>query len=411
MDKVVYRKEVTAELSSILRYWMEKMPDEQQGGFFGRVDGEDRVHPDAPKGLVLNSRILWAFSAGYHMTGETSYRKVAQRAFEYLQAHFIDKRYGGAYWSLSSDGRPGEDRKQIYGQAFYLYGCSEYYIATGEGGALREAIGLFRAMEQYSRDPVRKGYYEAFTRDWQPLDDLRLSAKDANEKKTMNTHLHVLEAYTNLYRSWPDPLLRERLKDLLEVFDLYMINADTGHLVLFCGEDWSPRSGIVSYGHDIEAAWLLQEAATVIGDEHWIERTKALALLLAGAAAEGLDADGGLWYEREEGGPVMPVGGQSVQLGGRPGMLVPEKHWWPQAEAMVGFWNAGEISGSEIWEQRSIGSWEFIKKYIRDPEDGEWYWGVGADHRPMPGQDKAGFWKCPYHNSRACLEMMRRLEG
>ncbi|HXB92232.1 MAG TPA: AGE family epimerase/isomerase [Puia sp.] len=393
MDKAVYRKEVTEELSTILRYWMEKMPDEHWGGFFGRVDGEDRVHPDAPKGLVLNSRILWAFSAGYHMTGEASYRKVAQRAYEYLAAHFIDKQYGGAFWSLSADGQPLEDRKQIYGQAFCLYGYCEYHIATGDRGALREAIGLFRAIEQYSRDHVRNGYYEAFTRDWQSLDDQRLSAKDANEKKTMNTHLHLLEAYTNLYRSWPDPLLRERLKDLLEVFDLHMINADTGHLVLFSGDDWSPRSGIASYGHDIEAAWLLQEAAIVIGDEHWMERTRSLALLLAGAAAEGLDADGGLWYEREEGGPV------------------PEKHWWPQAEAMVGFWNAAQVSGSEIWEQRSIGSWVFIKKYIRDPAGREWYWGVGADHRPMPGQDKAGFWKCPYHNSRACLEMMRRLES
>ena len=391
-NAVSYRKEVFNELQSILRYWMERMPDDRQGGFFGRIDGQGRVDPEAPRGLVLNSRILWSFSAAYRNTGDGLYLPMARRAYEYLTTRHLDSEYGGAFWSLAPDGMPLETRKQVYGLAFCLYGLSEYYAATGEQAALEAAISLFRLIEQHSFDTERKGYYEAFTRDWQSLDDLRLSEKDANEQKTMNTHLHVLEAYTNLYHAWPDALLQQRIKDLLEVFALYIVDGSTGHLGLFFGEDWSVRSaGLVSYGHDIEAAWLLPEAAAVIGDREWIGKIRLLALKLAVAAAEGLDEDGGLWYER-----------------GRKGLLR-EKHWWPQAEAMVGFLHAWEVSGDAIWYQRSLASWEFVKQYIRDPVGGEWYWGVGADHSPMLGEDKAGFWKCPYHNSRACLEVMRQL--
>jgi mannobiose 2-epimerase len=391
MEKAVYREEVRAELHSILRYWMEAAMDERQGGFFGRIDGEGRVHPDAPKGLVLNSRICWTFSAAYHRTGEPSYLSAARRAYEYLLSHFLDREYGGAWWSLTPEGNPLDDRKQIYGLAFCLYGLSEFYIATGEAAALEEALSLFRIIEEHSFDKERKGYFEAFGRDWQPLEDLRLSEKDANSPKTMNTHLHVLEAYANLYRCRPDGLLRQRIQDLLEVFEMYIVDAGTGHLALFFGKDWSVRPGTVSFGHDIEAAWLLQEAATIISDEEWIGRTRLLALRLAGAAAEGLDTDGGLWYEKEG------------------AHLVREKHWWPQAEAMVGFMNAWQVSGSDIWWRRSLASWDFVKQYMRDAGRGEWYWGVRTDHSPMPGQDKAGFWKCPYHNSRACLEVMRRV--
>jgi mannobiose 2-epimerase len=336
---------------------------------------------------------------------------MARRAYEYLLACFMDGENGGAFWSLYASGHPLNDRKQIYGQAFLLFGLSEFFQASGEPAALQEAIALFQLIEQHSFDRHRKGYYEAFTRNWQQPEDLRLSEKDANEQKTMNTHLHVLEAYTNLYRSWPDDVLRQRILDLLTVFDRYIINKDSGHLGLFFNEEWELRSAIVSYGHDIEAAWLLQQAAEVIKDSSWIAQTRTRALQIAAAAAEGLDKDGGLWYEKE---------------GDR---LIPEKHWWPQAEAMVGFLHAWQISGEKIWWQRSVDTWNFVQQYIRAPAGHppaahppaahpsvghpvagkEWYWGILADHSPMPDKDKAGFWKCPYHNSRACLEIIRRL--
>lgn len=391
MNSRQYSKEVVQELRSILCYWMEHMPDHGQGGFFGRINEQGQADPIAPKGLVLNSRICWTFSAAFHHTGDPLYLPPACRAYDYLLTHFLDRQYGGALWSVDPAGRPLDNRKQIYGLAFCLYGLSEFFIATGEQASLEEAIALFRVIEQYSFDPTAKGYYEAFARDWQPLTDQRLSGKDANTPKTMNTHLHVLEAYANLYRAWPDALLLQRIKDLLEVFERYIIDPATGHLSLFFDKDWKKMPGVVSYGHDIEASWLLQEAAMITGDKDWIAMTSRLALQLAQASLEGLDKDGGLWYEEE--------GGQ----------IIGEKHWWPQAEAMVGYLNAWQISGEEIWWQRSIASWDFVKKYIRDTTYGEWFWGVWADHMPMSGQDKAGFWKCPYHNTRACLEIIRRL--
>jgi mannobiose 2-epimerase len=420
-NTIGYRRAVSDELQAILRYWMERMPDEGQGGFFGRIDGEGLVHPGAPRGLVLNSRILWSFSAAYRNTGDPGYLPMARRAYEYLALHFVDRENGGAFWSVAPDGTPLETRKQIYGLAFFIYGLSEYYAVTGEEDALEAAVSLFRLIERHSFDTGRKGYKEAFTRDWQSLDDLRLSEKDANEQKTMNTHLHLLEAYTNLYRSWPDVLLLQRIKDLLEVFTRYIVDGATGHLGLFFGDDWSVRSALVSYGHDIEAGWLLHEAAIVTGDGEWMIATRRLAVMLAAAAAEGLDEDGGLWHERKpdsrksdgaEGRAAPTV--RRVRGADGPADssgLVREKHWWPQAEAMIGFLNAWELTGEAIWFERSLASWAFIQRWIRDPAGGEWYWGVRADHSPMPGEDKAGFWKCPYHNSRACLEIMRRLGG
>ena len=391
MNLADYRQEMDEELAAILGYWMEQTPDPAQGGFYGQIDGENIVHPQAPKGAVLNSRILWTFSAAYTQTRKSQYLHLAQRAYEYLTAHFIDREYGGVFWSVDHNGAPLNGRKQIYGLAFCIYGLSEYYLISGDPGALEHATSLFRLIERHSFDPKTSGYYEAFARDWMPLDDQRLSPKDANEKKTMNTHLHVIEAYANLYRAWPDPILKRQITGLLEVFGDHIIDGSTGHLRLFFDENWNTRSGTVSYGHDIEAAWLLLESAEIAGDSRWIAAAKEWAIRMAHAAAEGLDNDGGLWYEKEG------------------GHLVKEKHWWAQAESMIGFFNAWQLTGDPAWLQKSRASWDFVRNYIKDAHYGEWFWGVGIDHLPMPGEDKAGFWKCPYHNSRACLELSRRI--
>lgn len=388
-----YKQEMEQELDSILAYWMQYTVDHERGGFLGKVNNDNVPDPSAEKGLVLNARILWAFSAAYNLTGTPDYLTIADRAYAYITTYFLDPEFGGVYWSLDPDGKVANGRKQIYGQAFCLYAFSEYYQATEIHEVLEHAVRLFNLIEQKGFDPERLGYFEAFNRDWSPMEDLRLSAKDANHPKAMNTQLHVIEAYTNLYRVLPEPLVKERIEDLLEVFDRYIIDKSGGHVGLFFDENWQPGSPLVSYGYDIEVAWLLQAAAEATGGENWVEKAKQWAISIADAAGEGLDDDDGLWYEYDP----------------EADHIVKEKHSWPQAEAMVGFLNAWQVSGRDKYLKASYASWEFIRQYIRDNQNGEWFRGVDENNAPMAGQDKAGFWKCPYHNTRACIEIIRRL--
>lgn len=386
-----YQSEMEAELKAILAYWMHFAPDEMNRGFYGKIDNNNNVFPHSPKGSVLNARILWSFSAAYNLTREPKYLAVAQNAYDYIVEYFIDKEYGGVFWTVDYIGVPADTKKQVYAIAFFIYACSEYYKSCQLEEVKQAAIHLYQQMERYSYDTERTGYYEAFTREWNSIDDVRLSAKDANEKKTMNTHLHVLEAYANLYTIWPNDSLKQRITQLIENFTKYFIDNKSFHLQLFFDEQWNRQHTVVSYGHDIEAAWLLLDAAEIIGKNDWVGKLGPVSLQLTNAAAEGLDKDGGLWYEMEN------------------GKLVKEKHWWPQAEAMVGFFNAWQLSGAEQYLDASLASWEFIKKKILDKVNGEWYWGITDDDKPMEGFDKAGLWKCPYHNSRACMELIKRI--
>lgn len=387
-----YRNELKVELNSILAYWMEHTPDEKYGGFYGKIDQENRIDETASKGAVLNARILWSFSAAYNCIHNEKYLAIAHRAFQYITTYFIDKEFGGIYWTVNYKGEPEDTKKQIYALSFLQYACSEYYQSTKLEAAQKLAIDLYHLIEQYSFDAAQTGYLEAFTRQWQPIDDLRLSNKDANEKKTMNTHLHVLEAYTNLYRIWPDKALHQSIVLLIKNFTEHIINQKSWQLHLFFNENWAVKGDIVSYGHDIEASWLLLEAAEVIKDETLKTQLKAVAVKMADATTEGLDDDGGLWYEKVK------------------GHLVKQKHWWPQAEAMIGFFTAWQITGKQVYLQYSINSWQFVKNKIKDRKDGEWIWGINDIGKAMQGEDKVGLWKCPYHNSRACIELINRIK-
>ncbi len=391
-DIVALREDFQSELTNILEYWLAYTVDINDGGFYGSLTNDNKIVPDATKGAVLNARILWSFSAGYNSTGRSEYLDVAKRSFEYILNHFVDKEYGGVYWSVTAKGEPLDTKKQIYALAFTIYGLSEYYLASGERDALELAKKLFYDIEQHSHDSKQKGYIEALTRDWQLIDDLRLSDKDLNEKKTMNSHLHILEAYTALYRIWPNRHLDFRLRELLKIFTDHIVDRNTYHLGLFFDEQWERRSQTISYGHDIEASWLLCEAADVLGDKRVIHSIQKLAVKIANAAAEGLTQEGSMYYEFEP----------------ESNHVTKEKHWWVQAEAMVGFLNAWKITGNEYFFQRFSKVWEFIKNHILN-SSGEWVWGVNEDNSIMDGYDKAGFWKCPYHNSRSCLEVHRLL--
>jgi mannobiose 2-epimerase len=389
-----YKNDVREELHRILHYWIQNTPDEQNGGFVGNIDNDNKIYWEAAKGSVLNCRILWSFSAAWNETGNEAYRAMADRAYQYLVAYFIDKEFGGLYWTVDHTGKPLDTKKQIYALAFAVYGLSEYYKGTKVEEAKQLAIQLYEDIVRYSHDAQYGGYIEALTRDWKAIEDLRLSAKDANEKKSMNTHLHVLEGFANLYRIWPDPLLKQRLIELIQLFLDHIVDAQTHHLILFFDEQWNSRSTEVSYGHDIEAAWLIQEAAEVIGDEALIQKVKDRSVKIAEAAAKGLDRDGGLWYE----------------FNPSTNHLVKEKHWWPQSEAMVGFYNAWQNTGDPSFLEASINSWSFTKRYIIDNKGGEWFWGVKEDYSVMQ-EDKVGLWKCPYHNSRACIEILQRIDS
>jgi mannobiose 2-epimerase len=391
-DKLIV--EFENELKSIFDYWAIYTVDGKNGGFLGALDNENNVIENAPKGAVLNARILWSFSAAYNFNQETGYLKLAERSFDYLKKHFIDNEMGGVYWSVNALGNPLDTKKQIYALSFAIYGLSEYYKASNNQEALDLAISLFHDIEKHSYDEENGGYLEALTRDWNEIGDLRLSDKDANEKKTMNTHLHILEAYTNLYRYWPDAQLKEKTKDLLAIFDKHILDQNTKHLILFFDEKWKSNYNIVSYGHDIEASWLMLEAAEVMGDEKLIHQFEKLAVEIANASAEGIDETGAMIYELEV--------DKNHQIA--------EKHWWVQAEAMVGFLNAYQLSKDEKLFEYFLSIWDFIKKHIIDYENGEWFWGVDKDFSLMQGEDKAGFWKCPYHNSRACIEIINRLK-
>ncbi|UPZ15650.1 AGE family epimerase/isomerase [Flavobacterium humidisoli] len=394
LQRKLLKSELTAELDSILNYWSERTIDDQNGGFVGQIDFNDQRIENAEKGSVLNARILWTFSASYQTTKNENHKKLAKRAFDFLAANFYDTQFGGLFWSINEDKTPKDTKNQIYALAFAIYGLSEYYAISKEEKALEIAKNLYAKIQEHSYDKINKGYFEAFTRDWQPIEDLRLSAKDANEKKTMNTHLHIIEGFVNLYKVWKDDKLLLDIVELLETIEKYFINTETGHLRLFFDENWKEKPDVISYGHDIEAAWLLQQCAEISGNEILIANYKKYAVQIAEATKKGLDADGGLWYEFDP----------------EKNHLIAEKHWWPQAEAVIGFYNAYQLTGKEEYLDIVYKNWKFIKKYMIDQQNGEWYWGVYDDYSVMK-KDKAGFWKCPYHNGRACLELIHRIEN
>jgi len=380
---------------NILPFWMDRVVDRDRRGFFGAMTNDLVPDRAAERGALLTSRILWTFAAAYGRYGDPAYLAMADAAYEDLNAHFHDPRSGGFWWSVSADGQVLSDRKQVYGQAFGIYALAEYHAATGRSGPLDQAVGVYRLLEEHAAERRHGGYLEAFDRAWKPIADMRLSDVDLNEPKSQNTHLHVMEAYTRLLGAWPDPGLRRALAGLVDIMLSRIVNPATGHLGLFFSEDWAPRSDRVSYGHDIEAAWLLTRAAEVLNDPALAARILPLAAKIAAITlAEGVDSDGGVFNE-----------------GGPDGITDARKEWWPQAEAVVGFINAYQLSGQERFLAAAFRTWDFIELNLIDHRLGEWFRGVSPDGRVLENELKVSFWKCPYHNGRTGLEAVSRLRG
>ncbi len=378
----------------ILPFWRKKMIDREMDGFFGQINNDLSVEKNADKGQVLNARILWTFASVYRKLKNIEDLELAQRAYAYISEYFYDEKYGGYYWALKPDGTPSETKKQIYAQAFVIYALSEYFKVTQDPTVLQKAIDLFHLIEEHSFDSTKNGYIEARSREWSEMADIRLSAKDMNEKKSMNTHLHVLEAYANLYQVWKDPFLKKQLENLIRIFSDIIIDPKDHHQILFFDDDWNSRSSIISYGHDIETSWLLHEAALISGNKELIGSITKRSINMVDAVNAGISPKGALYYESDR------MGKHEER----------EIEWWAQAEAVVGFMNAYIIKRDPSYLTTAFNVTRFIEEYVVDKKYGEWFFRVTENGEPILSHEKAGFWKCPYHNTRACLEIMHRIE-
>lgn len=394
-DKVEQlRAEMANELQNeILPFWINNAVDHEYGGFIGRLDNTHQHYKKADKAVVLNTRLLWTFSAAYRVLNEQIYLELATRSFNYLENHFYDPDFRGFYWSADYKGSPADTKKHAYAQAFAIYAYSEFYRASGNHLALKRAVETFKALEEHGFDPENGGYSEAFDRQWNELEDARLGDGDADEKRSMNTHLHIMEAYTNLYRIWPDSRLESRLKHLVNHILEVIYDPEIHHFIGFFTGQWKAKSQTYSYGHDIEAAWLLIDAAETLGDNQLIQRTRDEARNIGRATLdEGVDrAKGGMYYIGDAGSPKDR-----------------DFHWWVQAEAIVGFLYIYELTGDDDYLNAATELWEFIQDHIRDKKHGEWFFRVSEDGFPYENEDKIGPWKCPYHNARACMVLMER---
>ena len=407
--------------NNILRFWLDKMQDQEHGGFYGRIDGSGVLHPEAEKGAILNARILWSFSAAYRVLGNTEYLDAATRAKDYIIEHFIDKEYGGVYWSLDYKGEPLDTKKQFYAIGFAIYGLTEYARATGDREALEYALDLYDCIEEHAFDREHNGYIEACTREWGEIADMRLSELDANYPKSQNTHLHIIEPYTNLLRCLKElhakescnyvPVLGSVLpvgvtvpvellarvegsvRNLIDIFTDYILNPETHHLDLFFEMDWTRGAGrLESYGHDIECSWLMHEAALVLGDQKVLDKVEKIIVQVAKASEKGLRPDGSMIHEAN-----LDTGHVDDDL-----------HWWVQAENVVGWYDIYQYYGDEDALKKAVRCWQYIKENLVDTINGEWFWSRHPDGTLNTVDDKAGFWKCPYHNSRMCLEIIER---
>ena len=401
-DLQLLKREVEEVLhNNILRFWLDHMQDPENGGFYGQMTGDGSLVKEANKGCILNARILWSFSAAYRVTGRAEYLEAATRAKDYILQYFVDREYGGTYWALDCKGVPVDTKKQFYAIGFCIYGLSEYARATQSSEALDCALSLYLSIEEHSLDPVHNGYIEACTREWGEIADMRLSELDANYPKSQNTHLHIIEPYANLYRVLkalrPDApetaRVEKSLRNLIDIFCDKILNPETHHLDLFFENDWTRGAGALeSYGHDIECSWLMHEAALVLGDPIILNKVEPIVQLVANASEKGLNDDGSMVHEANL----------------DTGYVDTDRHWWVQAETVVGFYNVYQHFGDTSALDKALRCWQYIKDNLIDREGGEWFWSRDPERRINRRDDKAGFWKCPYHNSRMCLELMER---
>lgn len=386
-------EEVKAHLlNDIIPFW-KNLRDDEFGGYYGYMDYDLKLDKKAVKGCILNSRITWFFANAYTLLKDESLLEEARHGFAFMKEHCMDKENGGIFWSMKYDGTPEDTTKHTYNQAFSIYALSSYYEATHDEEALAMAKELFHIIETKCTDEI--GYKEAFDKEFHEVENDKLSENGVIAEKTMNTLLHVFEAYTELYRVAKLPEVKERLEWIMDTFADKVYNPELHRQEVFFDRNMNTILDLHSYGHDIETAWLMDRGVEVLGEKKYEEKmtpiTKDLTAEIYKVAFDGHS----LANECEKG--VVNV----------------HRIWWVQAETVIGFLNGWQKDPSRTeYLEAAKSEWQFIKDHVMDKRQGsEWFWEVDPSGKPYEGRPIVEPWKCPYHNGRMCFEVIRRLEG
>lgn len=374
----------------IIPFW-KNLRDNEYGGYYGYMDYDLGVDRKAVKGCILNSRIMWFFSNAYTLLKDESLLEEARHGFAFMKKYCLDEKNGGIYWSIGYNGVPEDTTKHTYNQAFAIYALSSYYEASGDEEALRIAKELYRIIEDRCTDEI--GYLEAFDKEFHAIENDKLSENGVIADKTMNTLLHVFEAYTELYRVAKLPEVYESLKWILETFAKKVYNPALHRQEVFFDAEMNPIIDLHSYGHDIETAWLIDRGLEVLGDERYTEMLSPITKDLTAQIYK------------------IAFNGHSLANECEKGVVNTHRIWWVQAETVVGFLNGYEQDPSKTeYLEAAEAEWQFIKEHVMDPRSGsEWFWEVDENGKPYEGRPIVEPWKCPYHNGRMCFEVIKRL--
>ena len=379
-------------LENIIPFW-KSLRDDEYGGYYGWMDYDLKLDKKAVKGCILNSRILWFFSNAYTLLKDESLLEEAKHGFAFMKEHCMDKENGGIFWSIKYSGEPEDTTKHTYNQAFAIYALSSYYEASGDEEALNMAKGLFRIIEERCTDDI--GYKEAFDKEFHEIENDKLSENGVIAQKTMNTLLHVFEAYTELYRVAKLPEVKERLEWIMDTFADKVYNPELHRQEVFFDAEMNSIIDLHSYGHDIETAWLIDRGVEVLGEKEYEEKMTPITKDLTAQIFK------------------IAFNGHSLANECEKGVVNTHRIWWVQAETVVGFLNGWKMNPDKPeYLEAAQNEWEFIKKHVIDKRSGsEWFWEVDENGNPYPGRPIVEPWKCPYHNGRMCFEVIKRSEG
>lgn len=388
----MFVEEIKEHLTKDLIPFWQSLEDKENGGYYGYMSYDLQIDKQAVKGCILNSRILWFFSNAYLLLGEERLLENAKHAFLFLKEHCVDRECGGVYWSLDFQGKPEDTTKHTYNQAFAIYALSSYYDASKDEEALELAKALYEIIETRCKDEY--GYLEAFTKDFKPEENDKLSENGVIAEKTMNTLLHVFEAYTELYRVTKEESVADQIRFMMDIIADKVYNKELGRQEVFFDRTWNSLIDLYSFGHDIETAWLVDRGLEVLGDEEYTKKLSSITKQITKNIYERAYVDHSLVNEAEN------------------GVVDTTRVWWVQAETVVGFMNGYQkMPEHPEYLEAAKDVWSYIQNYLIDKRKGsEWFWALDENRKPLE-KPIVEPWKCPYHNGRMCFEVIRRMQN